>query len=284
MCADALSPQAGPSSHATGADRRLRRRAVVGVFAAIALVTFLLRIFYSGHLYQDDGLWFTAAEELLRGKALYRDVYFDKPPGIVLVYAGLFKLFGAHLLTIRLFTIIYSVAMSAALYAFGRRLYDERTGLTAAAMFAVFSTIYTTGHVQGLNTDLLMALPYTAAAYWLLRSRDDVFGRRVTRRQSAGWALAGGAALGAAMQINPKGAFGFLFFALFLLLARFWKRGDTILCLRAWLFSLVGFVAGTLPFVLYLAATHAVGFYWLYVWDWGARYARYYPASHVMAT
>jgi len=160
----------------------------------------------------------------VRGKALYRDIYFDKPPAIALVYAGLFKLFGAHILTIRLFTIVYSIAMSAMLYVFGKRFYGERIGLIAAAMFAIFSTIFTTGHVQGLNTDLLMTLPYTAGAYWLMRSRGDVFRHNVTRRQSARLALAGGAGVGIAIQVNPKGVFGLAFFALFLLLARLWQQ------------------------------------------------------------
>src|SRR5262249_43729283 len=88
-------------------------------FLAIGLVTFLLRIWYAGHLYQDDGLWFTAAEQLLRGKALYREVFFDKPPALPLMYAALFKVFRVHILTIRLFTIFYSVAISALIYRFG---------------------------------------------------------------------------------------------------------------------------------------------------------------------
>jgi hypothetical protein len=313
--------------HETGSESRLRRATVIKAFAAIVFVTFLLRIFYAGHLYQDDGLWFTVGEELLRGKALYRDVYFDKPPGLALVYAALFKLLGTHLLTIRLFTIIYSIALSATLYVFGKRFYGERIGLIAAAMFAIFSTIFTTGHVQGLNTDLLMALPYVAGSYWLLRSRDDVFGRNVTGRQPARFALAGGAMIGIATQINPKGAFGLVFFALFLLLARHWQRrderekglgGDAATrekgkgkkgrraeartgkeskqpandsadrplaaspSRRVWLFSLVGFVIGTLPFVIYISANGALGFYWRYVWDWGARYAGYYPMSYVI--
>jgi len=91
----------------TGSQSRFGHARLVGTFLALALVTLLLRIFYSSHLYQDDGLWFTAAEEILRGKALYREIYFDKPPGLALTYAGLFKIFGAHILTIRLFTIIY---------------------------------------------------------------------------------------------------------------------------------------------------------------------------------
>src|SRR6185295_18228396 len=108
--------------------------------AAIIAITFLLRIWFAGNLYQDDGLWFTAAEEILRGKVLYREIFFDKPPILPLVYAALFKLFGAHLLTIRLFTIGYSILISSLLYPFGLRLYDRRSGLVAGLMFAIFST------------------------------------------------------------------------------------------------------------------------------------------------
>jgi 4-amino-4-deoxy-L-arabinose transferase-like glycosyltransferase len=85
---------------------------------AIIAITFLLRIWYARNLYQDDGLWFTAAEEILRGKALYREIFFDKPPVLPLVYAALFKLFGSHILTIRLFTICYSILISSLLYLF----------------------------------------------------------------------------------------------------------------------------------------------------------------------
>src|SRR5512144_1330970 len=105
----------------TDEPRRLTRASLFKVFAIIALVGFLLRIFYAGHLYEDDGLWFAAAEEVLRGKALYSEIYFDKPPGLPLVYALLFSLFGTHILVIRLFTILYALAVSAVLYLFGTR-------------------------------------------------------------------------------------------------------------------------------------------------------------------
>ncbi len=143
----------------------------IKVFATLAVIAFLLRIFYAGHLYQDDGLWFTAAEEILRGKALYREIYFDKPPVLPLLYALLFKLFGDHILTIRLFTIFYSLAVAFVLYLFASFLYNKRAGLLAAAMFVIFSTTYLTGHFQGLNTDFLMTLPYTLGAYWFVRAQ-----------------------------------------------------------------------------------------------------------------
>ena len=176
---------------------KLDRTTVLKAFLGLLAISFLLRIFYSGHLYQDDGLWFTAAEEILGGKALYREIYFDKPPGLPLLYALLFKLFGVHLLTIRLFTILYAVAISGVIYLFGARLYDRRTGLVAALMFAVFSTTYTTGHVQGLSTDFLMALPYTAGAYMLARSRAENSRARVL-------ALAGGALTGRRIPDKPQ--------------------------------------------------------------------------------
>ena len=239
-------------------------------FFGIVAISFLLRIFYAGHLYQDDGLWFTAAEQLLDGRALYREIYFDKPPALPILYALLFKLFGAHIIVIRIFTILYSASVSAALYLFGSRLYGERAGLLAAAMFAVFSTTYTAGHVQGLNTDFLMLLPYTAGAYLFTRA---VGGRK--------WlALGGGALVGVAFQINPKAVFGLVFLVFLLLIAGRSLRA------RAGLLALAvaGAVAGSLPFFVYIALTRSFRDYWLYVWDWGARYAGYYSIWKTLLT
>src|SRR5262245_41438442 len=110
----------------TDETRRLKPATVLKFFVIIAVVAVLLRIFYIGHLYEDDGLWFTAGEEIARGKALYREIYFDKPPGLPLLYALLFSVFGAHILVIRLFTIVYVLAISAVLFRFGTRLYNQQ--------------------------------------------------------------------------------------------------------------------------------------------------------------
>ena len=261
----------------TGSQSRIGRITILKFFLAVGLVSFLLRIFYSAHLYQDDGLWFTAAEEILRGKTLYREIYFDKPPALALVYAGLFKIFGAHILTIRLFTIFYSLVVSAVLYLFGALLYDRRAGLVAALMFAVFSTTYTAGHVQGFNTDFLMALPYTAGAYLLTRSRADLFRKSCAR--VASYAFIGGAFVGVASQVNPKALFDLIFFALFLFLARERRARNASL----FAIALAGLIAGALPFLIYIAATGALASYWSYVWDWGSRYAGYYPLWWIAA-
>jgi 4-amino-4-deoxy-L-arabinose transferase-like glycosyltransferase len=265
-------------NHSARDRQQIRSTTVLKVFFGIIAASFLLRIFYANHLYQDDGLWFTAAEQLLDGRALYREIYFDKPPALPLIYALLFKLFGAHIIVIRLFTVFYSVCVSVMLYLFGSRLYGRRAGLLAAAMFAVFSTTYTTGHVQGLNTDFLMLLPYTAGAYLLARSIE------ASELRSKWLALCGGALVGVAFQINPKAVFDLVFFVLLLLIAG--RQSAATLRARAVLLALAaaGALAGALPFFVYIALTESFPDYWLYVWDWGARYAGYYSIWKALLT
>jgi hypothetical protein len=244
-------------------------------FAELVVLSTLLRIFYAGHLYQDDGLWFTAAEEILRGRALYSQIYFDKPPALPLLYALLFSLFGAHILVIRLLTILYAVIISAALYLFGSRLYGHITGKVAAAMFIIFSTTQASGHVQGLNTDFLAALPYSVAAYFFIRSCREARGL---------WALQGGILTGAAAQTNPKAAFNMLFFVALVAVYWLWFRAlSTQSTIKLFAWAAIGLAAGNIPFLLYLAATKSLHHYWLYVWDWGTRYALYNPFSEVIS-
>ncbi|HSB09581.1 MAG TPA: glycosyltransferase family 39 protein [Blastocatellia bacterium] len=263
------------------------------VFGVIVVVSFLLRIVYAGHLYEDDGMWLTAGEEIVRGKALYSEIYFDKPPGLALVYALLSCLFGAHIIVVRLFTIGYSIAVAGLIYLFGSRLYDKRVGLLAAVMFSVFSTTYVTGHVQSLSTDLLMSLPYTAAAYLMARSMSET----ISKRGAAWLAAAGGICAGLAFQINPKGLLALVFFAIALIAARKWNQSaeeqarDEIgesrhfnTPLLLFVLAVAGFVAGSLPFFAYIGATGSSQAYWLYVWDWGARYGSYYGTGEIVLT
>ena len=268
---------------------RVPRTKLFALFALLVIISFFLRIFYAGHLYQDDGFWFTSAEEILRGKALYREIYFDKPPLLPLLYALLFKIFGAHILTIRLFTIFYSVAVSAVLYALAKRLYNACIACLAAAMFVVFSTTYTTGHVQGLNTDFLTLLPYAAGAYLFIRTRPGS-GEGDPAASKMWFALLGGALAGIAFQVNPKAAFDLVFFGIFLVISRRWSEISALPSRRGiagtslFALALAGFVAAGLPLIAYLGARQSLGAYWQYVWAWGSRYAAYYPALDVLAS
>src|SRR5215510_6519241 len=149
---------AGPAETLTLSDNTSSKSqiSVLKVFLVVAAVSFILRMFYSGHLYEDDGLWFTAAEEITRGRALYREIYFDKPPGLALVYAFLFWIFGAHVLTIRLFTIVHAIAISSIVYIYSIKLDENPIGLLAEVLYASFITTYPTGHAESHTTDFRM--------------------------------------------------------------------------------------------------------------------------------
>src|ERR1700682_6254310 len=56
------------------------------VFACIAAIVIAARLCHSSVLWADDTLPLAAAMEVARGKVLYRDVWFDKPPLVAWVY------------------------------------------------------------------------------------------------------------------------------------------------------------------------------------------------------
>jgi hypothetical protein len=121
------------------------------------------------------------------------------------------------------------------------------------------------------------------------------------------FAIAGGAFVGIASQVNPKAVFALLFFALFLFAARRWRHAaesqektpitgqklesNALIANRLPLttfcsvsFAMAGFIAGALPFLIYIAATRALASYWRYVWEWGSLYAGYYQPWWIVVT
>jgi 4-amino-4-deoxy-L-arabinose transferase-like glycosyltransferase len=272
------------------------RISLLWFFAILLLCSFALRIFYVGHLYEDDGMWITAAQQILRGKALYKDIYFDKPPLLPLAYAGLFRLFGPQVLVIRVFTVFYATTISGLLFVFGSRLYNRRAGLIAAALFTFFSTTAPAGHVQGLNTDFFAALWYTAAALAFFLAVGSWSTPHVRIHKPALYSVLGGILTGIACQTNPKGIFDLVFFGLLVVASIIYRRArhralqaerslpadltNRRLAPTGGLLmgaALVGTLAGSLPAIAYVWRSNSLAAYWNYVWAWGVRYSLFYP-------
>src|SRR5437879_12575093 len=94
----ALAPQS---------DQAPRTRTWTLLFVLLAF-NFLLRIVYARFdflLNPDELLWAVSAREFLAGKALYREVWLDKPPGATLIYAAVFGLTGVKMVAIRIFSL-----------------------------------------------------------------------------------------------------------------------------------------------------------------------------------
>ena len=78
-------------------------------------------------LWEGDGLPMAAARQMLGGKAIYRDIWFDKPPLVPSVYL----LWGARAgWPLRLAGAIYALLACWIAFRFARDLWSRREGLS----------------------------------------------------------------------------------------------------------------------------------------------------------
>ena len=176
-----------------------------------------------------------AAIQLLYGKSLYGDVWFDKPPLLAYTYL----LWGAHIgVPLRVAGAVFVFLCCLAAWKFARELWGPREGLAAALVLGFFLTFGIPSAVMVLAPDLLMILPHLAAVYLAWRGR--VF-----------WS---GLLAGVALLINTKAAFVLLACAL-------WAG-------RAWPWLLLGFAIPNVAAFAWFGQP-----YFDQVWRWGALYS-----------
>jgi 4-amino-4-deoxy-L-arabinose transferase-like glycosyltransferase len=117
----------------------------------------------------DEGIYSSIAMWLDHGAVLYKDLVDLKPPLLFYIYLSIFKLFGWSALSLRSFSLFYSLIGTIMIFFIGRRLLNERSGLSAALLFAVFSG----GPMiegAGANAEVFMILPMMLALLFFLRN------------------------------------------------------------------------------------------------------------------
>lgn len=206
----------------------ITQKQVLLALAAIFCLNLLLRVFYLRYDFVngDEGVRALTALRLLEGARLYVDVVTDKPPGTTFFYATIFAIFGRSMAAVHLAAAFWNFATSVVIYLTGARLYGKKAGLWAALLFVYFSTNYLTQDVMAANTELLMALPYTAAFYFYLRayrplpSADEAESSSPSSLAQS-WLplLLAGAMAGFSTLFKQVGVLTLLFFALYELLA-----------------------------------------------------------------
>lgn len=201
-------------------------------------------LFHSGVLWAEEDLPLAAALRMLHGSALYRDIWFDKPPLVPAVYL----LWGARIgPVLRLAGAAYAFFCCLLAYALASGLWARREGYWAAGLVGFFLTFDTHSAVLPLAADLLLLAPHLAAL--LLVSRRQFF-----------W---GGFAAGIGFLTNTKGMF-----VLAACLVFGWPLsvGSSVLLLA-------GFVIPPLAGMAWLAGTGSLGPYIDQVWRWPSQYA-----------
>jgi hypothetical protein len=216
-----------------------RERAFV-FWTAMAGVLLVSRLCHAYVLWADEDYHLAAAIQMLHGKMLYRDVWYDKPP----LAALLALLFGARDgWPLRVAGSIVALGSCVAAFGVALRIWSRKEGYWAAALLAFFLVFYAPTAVIPFEPDTLMILPHLAAVYFAIRKRP----------------LAAGAFAGVAFLLSPKGAF---------VLAA---------CLvfhpEGWLAVIAGFALPNLAALAWLGANGAFRDYVQQVWTWGLLYA-----------
>ena len=209
-------------------------------FAVLFILVFIARLCHVRVLWDEEGYPLAAAAELLHGKVVYRDFWFDKPPLVPLLHLA----WGAQTgWPLRLAGAVYVVLCCWLLFRFARDLWGEREAKLAAALLAFFLTLWMPHAVMPLGPDLLLIGPHIAAVYLAWRGRPF-------------WS---GVCAGVGLLINVKAVFVILACAL-------WQWRSAPLLLAG--FATPGIAAGT-----WMAAVSALVPYWDQVWRWGVTYA-----------
>jgi hypothetical protein len=205
-------------------------------WAALCLFVLASRLCHIDLFWVEEAYGAAAASEILNGKYLYRDIWFDKPP----LYALIYVLWGAAAgLPLRIAGGLYVLLSCFAAAMFARDVWGKREGLAAAWLLAVFLTFGIPSAVIALAPDLLMIPLHIAAVHLAYRRRP----------------FAAGFAAGVATLFNGKGLF-------VLLVCGVWIPPQAARLL-------IGFaVPQALP-----ALWGAWPDYWRQVWVWGAGYS-----------
>jgi hypothetical protein len=220
------------------------------IFALIAAVVIATRLCHSSILWADDNLPLAAAMEVARGKVLFRDVWFDKPP--LVAWVGL--LWGARSgVLLRLAGAMYVLAVVAMAWQFARSTWSEREGLLAAFFAAFFLTFGLPSAVIPLASDMLLVLPHFAAIYFAWRARPF-------------WS---GAAAGVGLLCSSKAVFVVAACAL-------WQW-------RSLPLLLAGFAIPNALALAWMWANGSVAEYYRQVWQWGSIYAANTFIDHPLA-
>jgi hypothetical protein len=225
---------------------RTFKAAVLAIF--VLGVVLRLPTFSRPLLSDDEAIYATTADAMMRGDLLYRDVVDHKPPLIYPVYEagfaalGRYDTHGAHALVILavLLTAAFLLALSGG------------AGLAAAGLFLIFSTTWHDYDALAANCELFLLVPQTMAAWLLLRDLRGPAGG--VRRLAVH--LAVGALIGTSALFKYQ---GFTFLGASIGMLGWWAILGRASWASAATLALCHVVGALLPPALYLASCAAAG-------------------------
>src|SRR5581483_6637511 len=216
------------------------QKASLWFWIALAGALLLFRLCHRNILWADEDYHLAAAIQMLHGKMLYRDLWYDKPP----LNAIVALLFGAWPgWPLRAVSALIAAASCLVAFRFASALWTRREGYGAAAALAFSLIFYLPSATIPLEPDTLMILPHLAAVSLAWRRRP----------------LAAGLIAGLAFAMNLKGL-------MVLIVCILCAPGGAPL-------MLAGFLIPNAVLLAWLGWSGALPGYVESVWRWGILYA-----------
>jgi hypothetical protein len=216
---------------------RSTRLTLLLLFLTVAMARFC----HTQILWVEEAYPSAAAAQMMDGKFLYRDIWFDKPP----LYAVVYLLWGAQPgLGLRLAGALFVALCCVLTFRFALDLWGKEEALVAASLLGFYLTFGIPSAVMALAPDLLMIAPHIAAVHLAWRGRPF-------------WS---GFLAGVALLVNSKGIF-------VLIACSLWQY-------QALPMLLLGFAVPNALFAGVLFANGALADYYEQVWRWGFLYSK----------
>lgn len=207
------------------------------VLLSIMAVLAVMRIHFLDEPFErDEGGYAYMAQRFLDGDLIYRDYWESRPPGIVFIYALIFKLYGQSITAVRVFSIFAGLISMVLVYLIAEKLFNRKTGYISALLYAIFSG---GPFIQGSSAN---AEPFMIV-FTLLGICLFVYSR------SLPVVFLSGASFGLAFMIKQVAIDGFLAVCIYALIER--RRGLFILAF--------GFITAWIPVLFYLAKNNIFG-------------------------
>jgi hypothetical protein len=216
------------------------RRSSVWFWVSLTGVILLSRLCHVNILWADEDYHLAAAIQMLHGKMLYRDLWYDKPP-LTAIVALLFGALPGW--PLRIASSVLAAGSCAVAFRFASGLWSRREGYWAAGLLAFSVIFYLPAATIPLEPDTLMILPHLAAVYLAWKQKP----------------LMAGLAAGLAFAMNIKGLTVLLVCLMFAPVA--------------WPLMLAGFLIPNVLLLGWLVSQHAFSAYLESVWRWGLLYA-----------
>jgi hypothetical protein len=148
----------------------------VARFAALLVLIVIVTALYGSIYFREEsistgiGANLVPAERVLKGEVPYRDFYKIQTPGILLLNAGLFKLFGASLLTALKGVLVFKILTVALVFVIARMLVPQLIALVPALLAMMWLPPGGPFRPAPIQYEMLFIL---AAIYFMIRWIDS---------------------------------------------------------------------------------------------------------------